>query len=515
VTYPKNRLDAAAAERFADLALACIHREYPNKLGQHVLTSDGDVRPPRELTPAFYGCFDWHSAVHGHWMLARLARKFPEAAWARRARTALGKSLTAENLGREVEYMAGRGRTSFERPYGLAWLLQLAAELGEWRDAEAWSAALAPLVEIAVARLEEWLRKLAYPVRSGEHSQSAFSLGLMLDYARVSGRVEFRSAIESKVLEFYFRDRGGPLDYEPSGEDFLSPCLAEADVMRRVLRGGEFAEWLQSFLPSIPGDGSAWIQPVAAADPSDPKLGHLDGLNLSRAWMLRAIAAALPCGDGRVRSLRRTADEHARASLEAVTGEHYEGGHWLGTFAVYMLTASGGGMCVWFTGLPCAGKTTLARRLGEHLEALGRRVLVLDGDEIRKHLSADLGFSGDDRHTNVLRVAAKAREVVESGGIAICALVSPYVRSRDAARDLVGDGRFIEVYVNTPAEICEGRDVKGMYRLARDGKISHFTGVDDPYEAPPRPELVVEGFGKEPAEVIAPIVDEIERRAPS
>jgi len=176
--------------------------------------------------------------------------------------------------------------------------------------------------------------------------------------------------------------------------------------------------------------------------------------------------------------------------------------------------ANGGekGICVWFTGLPCAGKTTLARCLGEHLESLGRRAVVLDGDEIRKHLSADLGFSGADRHTNVLRVAAKAREIVESGGIAICALVSPYARSRAAARQLVGDPRFVEVYVNTPAGTCEERDVKGMYRLARAGKISHFTGVDDPYELPERPEMVVRGSGKEPAEVIVPILEEVERR---
>jgi sulfate adenylyltransferase len=172
------------------------------------------------------------------------------------------------------------------------------------------------------------------------------------------------------------------------------------------------------------------------------------------------------------------------------------------------------GLCIWFTGLPCAGKTTLAQRLTEDLESLGRQVVLLDGDEIRKHLSADLGFSSGDRHTNVLRVAAKAREIVESGGIAICALVSPYARSRNAARELVGDPKFIEVYVNTPPETCEERDVKGMYRLARAGKISHFTGVDDPYEPPARPEIVVRGVEKEPGEVIAPILEEIERRLP-
>jgi len=343
VTYRKDSLDAARAERFADLALHCIHREYPNKLGQHVLASDADVRPPRQLTPAFYGCFDWHSAVHGHWMLARLARTFPDAEWAGRARAALAKSLTAGNLAREAEYMQAPGRSSFERPYGLAWLLQLAAELRDWPVAQAWAAALNPLVEIAVDRLREWLGKLSHPVRSGEHSQSAFSLGLMFDYGRASGREDFRRLVESKALAFYLQDRDGPLAYEPSGEDFLSPCLAEADVLRRVLRGGEFAEWLGRFLPSIPSGGSSWIQPVNPADRSDGKLGHLDGLNLSRAWMLTAIARALPDGDGRIASLERAAGEHARAGLESVegehvAGEHYEGGHWLGTFAVYLLT---------------------------------------------------------------------------------------------------------------------------------------------------------------------------------
>jgi Protein of unknown function (DUF2891) len=343
VTDLKNRLDEAGAERFANLALACIHREYPNKLGQHVLSSDADARPPRELTPAFYGCYDWHSAVHAHWMLARLVRTFPEASWGGRVRLALGKTLTQANIEREAEYMRAPARSSFERPYGLAWLLRLTAELGEWRDreAEGWASALRPLAEIAVARIEDWLPKLSHPVRTGEHNQSAFSLGLMLDYARINGSAEFQRLLEAKTREFYYPDHDGPLAYEPSGEDFLSPCLAEADVMRRVLRRGEFAEWLRRFLPSIPRDGSRWIQPVKAADPSDPKLGHLDGLNLSRAWMLRAVAAALPEGDERGPSLERTDEEHARAGLESVTAEHYEGAHWLGTFSVYLLTDAG------------------------------------------------------------------------------------------------------------------------------------------------------------------------------
>jgi len=333
-------LDSATAERFAQLALACIHREYPNKTGHHVLVSVRDARPPRELTPAFYGCFDWHSAVHGHWMLARLARLFPDAAFAAPARRGLARNLTTENLAREAEYMDAEERSSFERPYGLAWLLQLAAELAGWNDddAQRWSTALQPPVDVAIRRLEAWLPKLSHPVRSGEHSQSAFSLALMFDYARGTSRLEFQRLLESTVRRFYLQDRDCPLGYEPSGEDFLSPCLAEADLVRRILDASEFPAWLDVFLPSVPRDGSAWMNPARPQDPADPKLGHLDGLNLSRAWMLEGILTALPAGDPRIPSLQMTADQHAAAGLGAVTGEHYEGAHWLGTFAVYLLT---------------------------------------------------------------------------------------------------------------------------------------------------------------------------------
>ena len=336
------RLDLGTAKRLAQLALDCIHREYPNKIGHHVLTSDRDVKPPRELTPAFYGCYDWHSAVHGHWMLARVARLFPLTELADHVKEALRRNLTGENLRSEAAYLAAPGRGAFERPYGLAWLLQLAAELAAWDDAAAreWSAAIDPLVDVAVVRLQDWLAKLTLPVRSGEHSQSAFSLGLMLDYADACGRVEFRKLLESKVRAFYLADRKAPLDYEPSGEDFLSPCLAEADVVRRAIGPAEFGEWLNAFLPQVPRDVSEWLEPATPADRSDPKLAHLDGLNLSRAWMLAGIASGLAAGDARIAPLGRAAEEHGRLGLEAVTGERYEGAHWLGTFAVYWLTTS-------------------------------------------------------------------------------------------------------------------------------------------------------------------------------
>ncbi len=337
-------LDPAAAERFANLALACVDKEYPNKIS-HTLASEADVAPPRKLTPAFFGCYDWHSSVHGHWLLARLARKFPDAPFAGAAREALRQSLTAENLEQESAYMRAEGRASFERPYGLAWLLQLCAELREWDDPGAHEMAenLRPLEEAALERVKTWLPKLSHPVRIGEHNQTAFALGLMLDYARSTDGDTFAKLLTDKARQFYLADKNAPLGYEPSGEDFLSPILSEADVMRRVLTPDEFAGWLKTFLPQLPTKGSSsdWLPIVVSPDPSDPKLAHLDGLNLSRAWMLEGIMFALPADDPRRVALRATADAHRRAGLAAVTGEHYEGGHWLGSFAVYLVTGRG------------------------------------------------------------------------------------------------------------------------------------------------------------------------------
>jgi hypothetical protein len=337
------KFDAHFAERFAKLALACVEKEYPNKIS-HVLNSDADVAPPRKLTPAFYGCYDWHSSVHGHWLLVRLLRTFPDGSFAGAAREALRKSLTAENLKQEAAYLRGEGRTSFERPYGLAWLLQLCAELREWDDDQAreMAANLRPLEEAAVERLENWLPKLSHPVRIGEHDQTAFGLGLMLDYARSTKSDSFARLVVDSAKKFFLSDQDCPLNYEPSGEDFLSPCLAEADVMRRLLSQEEFAKWLNKFMPQIPTIRNAdWLPVTVSPDRSDPKLAHLDGLNLSRAWMLEGIISALPPDNPRRPALAAAAEAHRRAGLAAVTGEHYEGGHWLGSFAVYLTTQRG------------------------------------------------------------------------------------------------------------------------------------------------------------------------------
>jgi hypothetical protein len=348
LTQPSSSTTEPWFGRSADLALACVHKEYPNKIA-HVLNDASDVKAPHELTPAFYGCYDWHSSVHGHWLLARVARLHPQTPFAARARAALDKSITVPNIAGEMRYLNGQGRVSFERPYGLAWLLQLHAELHEWAiarpgesDVRRWAATLQPLSAAAIGRITDWLPKLTAPIRIGEHSQTAFSFGLMIDSARATGETNLESLLVSRARDFYLEDRSCPIAYEPSGEDFLSPCVAEADLMRRVLPQGEFSRWLREFLPSLPTDGKgSWLTPGVVTDPTDPKLGHLYGLNLSRAWMLQGIARSLPASDSRVAALIAAARTHSAAGMTGVTGEHYEGGHWLGTFAVYLETRRG------------------------------------------------------------------------------------------------------------------------------------------------------------------------------
>ncbi|HEX4153851.1 MAG TPA: DUF2891 domain-containing protein [Steroidobacteraceae bacterium] len=336
-------IDPQTAGRFAGFALKCLHEEYPNHIS-HTLSGDADVKPPRELTPAFYGCYDWHSAVHAHWLLARLLHLFPDADFATAARAAIAESLTAAHVEGEVRYLEHEDRASFERPYGLAWLLALCAELRAWQDPQAqqWAAILQPLESEAAMRLENWAGKLRYPIRVGEHDQTAFSFGLVWDWAGVAQNPQMRSVLAYAARRFYEQDRDCPLSYEPSGEDFLSPCLGEADFMRRVLAPEAFAHWLSGFLPKIPKNArQAWLDPAVVVDRADPKLAHTDGLNLSRAWMLEGIASGLPPSDRRIAALRAAALMHSEAALPNITGEHYVGAHWLGTFAVYLTSEAG------------------------------------------------------------------------------------------------------------------------------------------------------------------------------
>ena len=334
---------AVYPEKLAHLALECVHKEYPNKIS-HTMQSDIDLKPPRELTPSFYGCFDWHSSVHGHWLLVRLAKLYPEKDLSVQSIEILNQSFAKEHLLLEKDYFQGTGRTAFERPYGLAWLLQLVAELEEWDDNQTaiqWRENIKPLENIVMERIVSWLPKLTYPVRSGQHSQTAFALGLFYDWAIITNNIKVSELIKNRSLNFYYDDKNCPLNYEPSGSDFLSPCLAEADLMRRILAPNEFAQWLGDFLEIPSEKNTVWIEPAIVSDRSDPKLAHLDGLNLSRAWMLEGIATGLPMDDPRKDILINSALQHANIALDAVTGEFYEGGHWLGSFATYLVTQRG------------------------------------------------------------------------------------------------------------------------------------------------------------------------------
>ncbi len=326
----------------AGLALRCIQTEYPNKLS-HVLNGDADARTPRELHPAFFGCFDWHSAVHGHWMLVRILRLFPALPGAGRIRQALDANLRPKHVLAEVEYLRGEGRVSFERTYGWAWLLKLREEMIAWDDVDArrWSAALAPLADEIVARYGEFLPRQYYPIRTGVHQNTAFGIAFALDYARATADDRLAAVLLERARTYYARDRGCPGDWEPGGDDFFSPCLVEADLMRRVLRPDEFGDWFEAFLPALArGASSPLLTPAIVTDRTDPKLVHLDGLNLSRAWCLFGIGSALP--DERVAAtLVASADRHLRATFEYISSGSYEGEHWLASFAVYAMSLTG------------------------------------------------------------------------------------------------------------------------------------------------------------------------------
>ncbi len=345
--YP-DEIAPALADRFSALALTCVHQEFPNKISRTTDTAE-EIGRPKDLFPAFYGCFDWHSSVHGHWLLVRLLRVGPkDAPWRKEAEKKLWQSFNVNNIKGERANFARSARGSWERPYGLAWYLQLTAELREWyaesgaEEPNWWLMNLEPLERDIADSLKAWLPKLAYPIRLGTHNQSAFAFGLMLDWARVAKDEDMEGLIIEKSLAFHKDDVNCPLDYEPSGEDFLSPCLMEADLMRRILPQAEFSDWLSAFMPSIPTDGTGdWLAPGIVTDASDGKLVHLDGVNSSRAWNLYNIARALPDGDIRQASLVAAAKIHADTGVAAVSDEHYSGSHWLASFATYLMTDRG------------------------------------------------------------------------------------------------------------------------------------------------------------------------------
>lgn len=341
----EKRMTVEQAAGFARLALSGIDREYPNKPG-HVFAGPGDVKPPRELHPVFFGHFDWHSSVHGHWMLVRLLRLHPEAPFAVGVRETIGRRFTAEGLEAEAAYFRVKENRSFERMYGWAWALRLALELRAWDDPDAriWAERFAPVEREIVALAKDYLPKLDWPVRCGFHPESAFPLGQMLDYARGTGDAGFEKLLLAKARAFYLGDRDYPAAYEPSGNDFFSPGLNVADLMRRVLGPEEFRSWLGIYLPGLAGGRAGnLLDPVKVSDPTDGQIIHLAGLNLSRAWTMRGIASALADGDPRRNILLGAAERHLAAGLELVASGHYEGDHWLASFAVYAMTGAGGG----------------------------------------------------------------------------------------------------------------------------------------------------------------------------
>ena len=321
------------ALRLSELPLKCLQNEYPNKLGQ-VLNSDAELKDPKTLHPAFYGCFDWHSSVHGHWMLVRLLKRFPDLSNRGKIRMKLGQQLTKENIESELAFFMTKYNESFERTYGWAWLLKLQQELESWddHDAKIWSSNLRPLTNFIVDKYMSYLPKLIYPIRTGEHVNTAFGLAFAYDYASHSRNEAFKSLIIERARHFYKRDLNYPLHYEPSGYDFLSPGLAEADLMRRVLPAIEFENWLEKFMPQLKSRLFK-LEVGKVGDRSDGKLVHLDGLNFSRAWCLYGIAKI----DPKYEHLNLIADRHLSYSLPSIMDGDYMGEHWLASFAIYAL----------------------------------------------------------------------------------------------------------------------------------------------------------------------------------
>ncbi len=325
------------AEHLSKLPLKCIQQEYPNKTGQ-VLNSAEDARGVKEFRPAFYGCFDWHSSVHGHWMLVKLLKTYPDMSQAENIYAAIAENITPDHIAKEVEFFNTKNNTSFERMYGWAWLLKLAEELHTWDSPKAriLEQNLQPLTDKIVKSYLEFLPKLGYPIRVGTHTNSAFGLSFALDYARTVNNRELEQLIVETAKRFYLNDTDCPVNWEPNGFDFLSPCLIEADLMAKVLPNDEFIVWVNNFLPGINEGNLKIMQEVAiVSDRSDGHLVHLDGLNYSRAWCFRQLAQIKGMN---TKILQEAADRHIAHSLPNITDDNYMGEHWLASFAIYALS---------------------------------------------------------------------------------------------------------------------------------------------------------------------------------
>lgn len=332
------RLTSAGASHLAQLPLRCMQQAYPYKMGI-VFADSSFIRPPATHHPAFYGCFDWHSSVHGHWMLVRLIKLFPDLPEAAEIRTKLSENLSAANIAMEVKLFEGLNK-SFERTYGWAWLLHLQSELVSWNDplGSKLSKNLEPLAELIAQSYKEYLPKMNYAIRVGEHSNLAFGLRLAYDYATQVGDIGLEDIIRSTAMRFYAEDRDCPISWEPGGADFLSPCLEEADLMWRILPPAEYRKWVRRFVPQL-FKKSFRLEPGTVSDRTDGKLVHLDGLNLSRAWCLYGIAHHANSNEERLIDLAKA---HLEAALPNVATGDYMGEHWLASFAVYALTSQMG-----------------------------------------------------------------------------------------------------------------------------------------------------------------------------
>ncbi len=336
-TYKDFKLTKEIAFNLSKLPLRCIKKEYPNK-PSHVMNNKEDILSPRQMHPAFYGCFDWHSSVHGHWMLVKLLKMFPNLKNKNEIIESLSQNLSRENIDKEVAYLNQKNRKSFERTYGWAWLLKLAEELYTWNTplGKKWAKNLKPLEQKMVERYMNFLPKLTYPIRTGVHPNTAFALSFGLDYARTVKNIKLENLILKRAKEYYLNDKNCPSNWEPGGEDFFSPCLMEASLMRKVLSKKEFEKWFEKFLPDF--KNSPLLIPAHVEDRSDPKIVHLDGLNLSRAWCLKGIIKGLPNNSPLIPIIKKSIDAHLEATLKYIMSGHYGGEHWLASFAIYALT---------------------------------------------------------------------------------------------------------------------------------------------------------------------------------
>jgi hypothetical protein len=345
LAFPHPALTPALAARFSALARGHVELEFPNKL-DHVMAAPGDARTPRDLHPVFYGSFDWHSCVHGYWLLARLLRWFPDQDGAGAVRALFDRQLTPEKVEVERAYLVRPESRGFERPYGWAWLLALQAELqrhctpkalAAGSNARNWARSLGPLTLAIVERFKAFLPKADYPVRGGAHGNTAFALAMALDYVEATGDFGFGALVTETARRWYGGDRDCQA-WEPSGDDFLSPALIEAECMRRALDPAEFDGWFAAFLPRLAEREPATLfEPARVSDRTDGKIAHLDGLNLSRAWCWRSLAVALPEDDPRRAIAEAAGERHLDAGLPHVAGD-YMGEHWLATFAMLALT---------------------------------------------------------------------------------------------------------------------------------------------------------------------------------